>query len=141
MSEQSTKPSIRCPSCGNDVILPAEICPQCSYNFRTGIKPPPKANEASPQGGSLEESESRKKYYIIGAIAALVLIIILAFAFSGSKEEEQTAAPQGTVLQPAPSLSDSPLMHPERPIGAARNAADAVEQRQDTMEDIHEGAK
>lgn len=150
MAEQNSKPSMRCPSCGETVFLPAEACPKCSYNFRLGKKPSPAPGAAggSAAGGSsdsFEEEKRSKVYYIIGAVAALLFIFILFLAFSKDKDEpvapEATQTPPGTVLQAAPKLSESPLMHPERPIGAAKNVAGAMDDRTDEMEDIYGGGE
>jgi hypothetical protein len=92
--------------------------------------------------GSFEEEGRGKLYYVIGAVAALLFIIILFVAFSGDQDAgapEAAGTPPGTVLQAAPKLSESPLLHPERPIGAARNVAGAAEERNQEMEEAQSG--
>ena len=143
MAEQNSKPSIRCPSCGESVALPAEACPKCSYNFRQGTRPQaaaptPGSAAAASMSVSQEEEGRGRLYYIIGIAAAAIFVIILFIALSGSDKEPPSAGEpsSGTVLQAAPKLSESPLLHPERPIGAARTAAGAADQRADEMENI-----
>ncbi|MDR1086540.1 MAG: hypothetical protein LBP22_17205 [Deltaproteobacteria bacterium] len=132
MSQMS---SIRCPGCSQPVAMPAETCARCGYNFRTGQKP---AAEYEPDF----ESSSGRKYYAIGG-AALALIIILAavFIFRSPPPEPAPAVTQGgSVLQPAPPFSESPLLRPQVPINQARGAAnlanDNVQRLRDTEAEI-----
>jgi hypothetical protein len=89
--------------------------------------------------------DKTKAYIFIGAAAVVVLLVILFLIFSGSKQGPSgvdgtpAQAAGGSQLQPAPTLSESPLLHPERPIGIARDVAGVANDRVDVMEDIHSG--
>lgn len=37
---QTRRPGLRCPACGSEVELPANFCPHCKANLRTGMRPP-----------------------------------------------------------------------------------------------------
>ncbi|MDR2349868.1 MAG: hypothetical protein LBF41_04485 [Deltaproteobacteria bacterium] len=148
MSEQNAdKPSIRCPGCGGLVFLPADACPVCLFNFREGKRPAgaatgsPAGSAGSASSPAFGESRGRNVRYAIGAAAAVLLTLVLILALSGSKDEPavpEASSPGGSVvLQPAPKLSESPLMRPQRPIGAAKDAAGSLDERTETMEDIY----
>jgi hypothetical protein len=143
------------------VTLPAEACDKCGYNFRLGNRPGPSPSAplpgsagpgSSPPGSSQaappalgQEGTGRKKYLIAGAAVAALIIIVIVLALSGGPEPPPApeAAPQGSggsILAPPPSALDSPLLHPERPIGAAQRAADAANQNRQRLEEAADGS-
>jgi|GEM_PF-3346137 len=76
---QNSRPSLRCPSCSFTVPLPAETCPRCQANLRSGIIP----QEQAPSG------QSR---LIPVALVLLVIIGLAVVFFSGQMDDPQQPA-------------------------------------------------
>lgn len=76
---KDNRPRLRCPGCAFMVPLPAETCPSCGTNLRTGEKPMSEEESASL---------SRQKI-IIGLVALLVIIGLAVFIFGGSKDKPE----------------------------------------------------
>lgn len=87
---QNQRPTLRCPSCAFSVPLPAEICPNCRANLRTGQEP------------NVEEPASNKPKIVFGVLALLVIIGLAMFMFGGFKPEAAPARP----VSPAQSTDD-----------------------------------
>ncbi|UQZ90316.1 hypothetical protein C4J81_14325 [Deltaproteobacteria bacterium Smac51] len=102
-------PQIRCPSCAAHVQLPADSCPKCRYDFRTGTKPPSEADEA--EGGPL------RLWLIGGAVLAAVVVLAVIFLFN-SKEEPMAAS--------APALPPTAASVPDSEIGEALATFDSL---------------
>ncbi|MDR3135151.1 MAG: hypothetical protein LBU69_03540 [Deltaproteobacteria bacterium] len=133
------KPSIRCPHCSNSVVLPAETCPSCGYNFRTGQRPalaiPPGTLAMGPDSGG------RKKLALIaGGTAVVIVLIILAFFLTRpGTSEEPLPAPGGGGGGPMTIetiRNDSPVLNPARTINRAKDVADIADQRNEEMKEI-----
>jgi hypothetical protein len=124
------------------VTLPAVTCEACGYDFKLGRKPAP----PTPPGGHMsldEEGTGRTKFIIIGAVVAAAIALVLVLALSGSPEPAAPlpGAPAGggaSVLAPSPSLMDSPLMRPQKPIGAARNVAGQANENNRELEETYQ---
>ncbi|MDR1577574.1 MAG: hypothetical protein LBT86_05015 [Deltaproteobacteria bacterium] len=129
-------PTLRCPECGQLVNLPAEAC-ACGFNFRLGTN-----LTVRPPKPSLFPSDLKKPILIGAAVALALLIVILALVFSHQDPPPSGAPAQagGSVLAPAPALSESILLRPQVPIGQARDAAslanDHVQRLRDTRAEI-----
>ncbi|MDR2612429.1 MAG: hypothetical protein LBG06_06240 [Deltaproteobacteria bacterium] len=138
--------------------LPATSCSACGFDFRLGRRPgpattatpappgPQRPQGAGPQAASQvylgEGASALKRRILIGAAAAAVAIAaILVLAFSGGEPgpAPEAAASGGgsSILAPSPApLDGSPLLHPERPIGAAKRAAGAVNENRRQLEEL-----
>jgi hypothetical protein len=89
-----------------------------------------------------DDGGGRRKLMIIGAAVAAALVLILVLALRGGGPEtppvpDPAAGGGGSVLAPSPRLMDSPLLNPQRPIGAARRVAGEVEENRQEAEDAY----
>jgi hypothetical protein len=125
------------------VTLPAVTCDSCGYDFKLGRKPAPETPPAS-RASLDDEAGGRRKLMIIGAAVAAAIVLILVLALRGGPdlpEPEAAPAPGGqgsSVLAPSPSVLDSPIMNPQRPIGTARRVAGEVDQNHDQLEETYQ---
>ena len=81
---QNQRPTLRCPGCAFMVPLPAETCPRCGTNLRTG------------EGPLAEDHPSNGPKIVIGVLALLIIIGLAVFLFGDFKAEPdpvQKAAP------------------------------------------------
>lgn len=81
---QNQRPTLRCPACAFSVPLPAESCPSCHANLRTGQAP------------NLEEQGSNSSKIVISVLALLTIIGLALYIFGGFKPQ---AAPERPVSQ------------------------------------------
>ncbi|MDR0881636.1 MAG: hypothetical protein LBP55_03725 [Candidatus Adiutrix sp.] len=123
---------LRCPNCSSMVTLPAEVCPRCGFNLRTGLP-------AAPED---DESDRRALRFKV-ALASLVLALIIALAvvFLGGFLDKKPQPGQANTLQPKDGpagaldafqgLSDRPLgLQPGPILDRTRNTASQLENRQ-----------
>lgn len=152
-SAPARAPQIRCPACGGLVELPAELCPECCYNFRTGQR-----DVEEESGGS------RLRLWLVGGLVLAVLAFLAAIfvlqpgepistppplpptagAVPDSEIGEALAtldtladAPNQMDGQPFDELTDDPLMLQSKPIlDKTRELADGLEGQQETRDDV-----
>lgn len=155
MTESNASPKgavqIRCPNCGGMVQMPAENCPACRYDFRTGLAP--------------EEEGGRARVWLLGGLVLAAVVILAAVFFFKSGEPMSSAPPLpptagavpdseiGEALAtldqvadaPAPAsrpfenLSDDPLVLQAKPIvDTSREVAAEVEGQQEQRDEFLE---
>ena len=145
-------PSMRCPGCGQGVTLPAEVCPSCGFNFRTGQKPPQPGQgpggqfRGSSQAASLgpDKGSGPSKLVLLAGGAALVIVLALVLFFvAGGDDPEDlpVPAPGGGGGLSAPMTveeirTQSPTLNPARTINRARGVSDVAEQRNEELKEI-----
>jgi hypothetical protein len=112
--------TIKCPSCGQQVSLPAEACP-CGFNFRAGQKPAP-APEA-------EASPSSKLHLILGGAAILALLALMLIFLL------RAPSPPPPRLQAPAQASDGRGISPQSPIGKTQDAASKANERVQALKD------
>ncbi len=95
---QDAGPRLRCPSCSFMVPLPAEICPRCQTNLRTGQGPPP--------AGDDDEGPRRGRLVLIGLLLLLIIGLAVVF-FSGAFESPKPIKAGPAPTQPKDGLSDA----------------------------------
>lgn len=74
------RPRLRCPACSFMVPLPAETCPKCRANLRSGQIP------------VAEEPDSNRGRMIIAGLVLLVIIALAAIFLSGVLDGPQSPA-------------------------------------------------
>lgn len=127
----NSRPSLRCPSCLSMVPLPAETCPGCKADLRSGIIP--NQDQASFSQGRL----------ILVGLVLLVIIGLAVVFFSGflnDPQQPEADAPP-SAAKSADSLADALDSFqdlPDQNMGArpdiilnrAKNTAEQAEDRQ-----------
>lgn len=126
---QPDRPKLRCPACAALVAPPAETCPQCGANLRTGQVP------ESP-------AESGRKGRLVLGVVVLVIIVGLAVFFFGLSTDrpvaKTTGEPQdrsglGESMDTVERLTEQPAgvgSIPATILNRAHDAADHVEDNQ-----------
>lgn len=138
--EPAKAPQLRCPGCSSMVSLPAEKCPRCRYDFRTGT-------EAVESIAGVEFSASRRGLYIVGGVTLLIIIgvAVLIFGFSSNQKAlpikpsaaEPAKADVGDALESFQSLSEQPLgIRPKIILDQTRKTADQVEENRNLADEI-----
>lgn len=133
---QDNRPRLRCPSCAFMTPLPAEMCPNCGADLRTGEKPMAEEESAS----------SRRQKIITGAVALLIIIGLAVFIFGGSRGKPETtkqAAPVkssddvGEAVNIFHDLPDQNLgVKPGLILERGKGAAERMEEKNINMNDI-----
>lgn len=124
------RPKLRCPACSFMVPLPAENCPQCRANLRSGVVP------ASEDVGA-----SNRGRLIIAGLVLLVIIGLAVIFFSGVLDGPQVPAASvpetprsadgiGEALDAFQDLPDQNIgLRPDIVLDRAKNTADQAESR------------
>jgi len=130
------RPRLSCPACHFMVPLPAETCPKCQANLRTGFVP------VSEE----EESRGRRRWRLI--VGSLVLVMVAAVAAIFFFILPPTKAAEGPP-QTGTGLSDAlETFHdlPNQSLGAqpgiildkTRETADQAGERWDQVDEIYQ---
>ncbi|MDR1921309.1 MAG: hypothetical protein LBS31_06140 [Candidatus Adiutrix sp.] len=98
-AERPAGPSLTCPACGAAAALPADSCPQCRFNFRTGQRPPEDDSAGT-------ERARRRVYLVCGLIFVLIASVALSLFFLSPGERDASPAPR-TVSTPLSELDDA----------------------------------
>ena len=139
-SESGKAPHLRCPGCGSAVSLPAEKCPQCRYDFRTGTA-------ADSFSESEEDTGSRRTVFVVGGLAFLLIIGVAVFVFGFGSDKKvppasaATAAPIKTdisdVVETFQSLPNSSIgSRPGKILDMTHKTADKVEENRQLADEI-----
>lgn len=130
----SDRPRLHCPACSAPVILPADTCPGCGANLRTGHTPAPPAGTGS-------------RGRLVMGVVVLLVIAGLAVLFFGWPSNRPAPAPAaetldrtglGESLDTARSLAEQPVgsgVDPGVILNRAHDAAGQVEEKQRQADD------
>lgn len=133
------RPKLRCPACSFMVPLPAENCPQCRANLRSGIVP-----------ASEEEETSNRGRLIIAGLVLLVIIGLAVVFFSGVLNGPQVPAADapaasgssdgiGEALDAFQELPDQNIgIRPDIVLDRAKNTAEQAEGRRRMEEETEQ---
>lgn len=131
---EDTRPKLRCPGCAFMVPLPAEICPSCGLNLRTGEK------------AAEDEPESKGRKIIIGLAALVVIIGLAVVIFGGFSDKPETVKQTSAPVKSGDDLHEAvDIFHdlPDQNIGArpaiilerSQGVADKLEEKNRNMDD------
>lgn len=135
---EDKRPKLRCPACSFMVPLPAESCPKCRANLRSGIIP------------DEEESSPNRARLVIAGLVLLVIIGLAAIFFSGLLDGPQSPATGtpgtakssdviGEALEAIESLPDQNIgVRPDIILNRAKDTADQAEGRRRMEEETEQ---
>lgn len=128
---EDNRPKLRCPACSFMVPLPAETCPRCQANLRTGVVE-----------GQAEAETGRTKMILLGL--TLLVIIGLAVVFfsgvlDGPKQAEAPPARSTDAMGGGPLDAFPDLPADRSNVGRPDIILDRTRQTMDRVEDTRRG--
>ena len=132
------RPRLRCPACQFMVPLPAETCPKCQANLRTGFIPVSEEDESS----------GRRRWRVImgglvlvmvAAVAALFFFVLPPKAAVGPAPQTGTGTGLSDALETFHDLPNQPLgTQPAIILDKTRDTANQAEERWDQVDEIYQ---
>ncbi len=126
---QPDRPRLRCPACSALVMLPAETCPQCGADLRTGQAPEPPAEAG------------RRGRLVLGVVMLAVIVGLAVFFFGLSSDrpaaktggEPMDRSGLGESLDTVERLAEQPVGAGSIPAAILNRAHDAADQVEDNQ--------